>query len=170
MIYHVSIGGHDFEVDLAPDGIRMNGRAVEATIVRADGSPLSALHVDHAVYPLLATRMAEGRWKMRMRGMPFEADVIDERTKAIRDMTGTTAEPAGPRPVVAPMPGMVLRLEVEEGDRVEEGQGVVIVEAMKMENELRAEAAGVVARVLVHEGQAVEKDQVLVELTAPDAE
>jgi len=68
------------------------------------------------------------------------------------------------------MPGLVLRIEVAEGDAVSEGQGVVIVEAMKMENELRASGAGVVSRVLVAEGEAVEKDQVLVELAAPDEE
>ena len=85
-------------------------------------------------------------------------------------MAGVSAGPVGPRPVVAPMPGMVLRVEVEEGDRVEEGQGIVIVEAMKMENELRALSAGYVTRIHVREGEAVEKDQILVELGALDAE
>ena len=81
-------------------------------------------------------------------------------------MAGVGAGPVGPRPVVAPMPGMVLRVEVEEGDQVEEGQGIAIVEAMKMENELRALSAGTVTRVHVREGEAVEKDQILVELAA----
>jgi biotin carboxyl carrier protein len=63
---------------------------------------------------------------------------------------------------------MVLRIEVAEGDSVSEGQGMIIVEAMKMENELRATGAGVVSRVLVEEGDAVEKDQVLIELTASE--
>jgi biotin carboxyl carrier protein len=62
------------------------------------------------------------------------------------------------------MPGMVVKIEVAEGDRVEAGQGVAIVEAMKMENELRAGGPGVVARIHVREGDAVEKDQVLVDL------
>jgi pyruvate carboxylase subunit B len=69
------------------------------------------------------------------------------------------------------MPGLLVQLEVAIGDRVEAGQGVAIVEAMKMENELKAEAPGVVARIHVRPGQAVEKDQVLIELHAPaDAE
>jgi len=168
VIYHVTIGGRAFEVEMGPDGITVDGRRVDAALYHADGSPLHALHIDHATYPVLARRMAKGRWKLRMRGSVLEADVIDERTKAIRDMAGAGAGPAGPRPVVAPMPGLVLRIEVKEGDVVREGQGVAIVEAMKMENELRATAPGRVSRIHVKEGQAVEKDQVLVELAAPE--
>jgi pyruvate carboxylase subunit B len=65
---------------------------------------------------------------------------------------------------------MVVRVEVEEGDVVRAGQGVVIVEAMKMENELVAETEGIVTRVHVSEGEAVEKDQLLVDLAAPDGD
>ncbi|NNF26941.1 MAG: hypothetical protein HKN73_06975 [Gemmatimonadetes bacterium] len=61
------------------------------------------------------------------------------------------------------MPGLVVKVEVAEGDAVEVGQGLVVVEAMKMENELTATAAGTVARVAVNAGDAVEKDQVLLE-------
>jgi pyruvate carboxylase subunit B len=63
---------------------------------------------------------------------------------------------------------MVMRVEVAEGDVVEAGQGIVIMEAMKMENELTAQAQGVVSRIYVAEGQAVEKDKVLVDLVAID--
>jgi pyruvate carboxylase subunit B len=95
-------------------------------------------------------------------------EVVDERTRVIRELTRAAAGAAGPRPVKAPMPGLVVRVEVDEGDEVREGQGVVIVEAMKMENELRAEADGRVARVCVAAGDAVEKDQVLLELASLD--
>lgn len=170
MIYHVTLAGRTFEVDMGPRGVRLDGRPVDVSLFRSDGSPLSALHVDRATYPLLAERLARGRWRVRLRGAALEAEVLDERTKAIRDMTGAGAGPAGPSPVLAPMPGMVLRVEVQEGDRVSAGQGVAIVEAMKMENELRASAEGIVSRVLVREGEAVEKDQVLVELAPPEGE
>jgi pyruvate carboxylase subunit B len=64
------------------------------------------------------------------------------------------------------MPGLVVKVEVQEGDEVVAGQGVAIVEAMKMENELKTESAGVVSRVHVSPGEAVEKDQILIELEA----
>jgi pyruvate carboxylase subunit B len=170
MIYHVTIGGRGFEVDLSAEGIRVDGRLVEASLSQADDSPVGALHLDRSAYPLIARRTAKGRWTLRMRGAAIEAEVVDERTRAIRDMAGVGAGPAGPRPIVAPMPGMVLRVEVREGDHVQVGQGVVIVEAMKMENELKAAASGIVTRVHIEEGQPVEKDQVLVELAALDSE
>jgi pyruvate carboxylase subunit B len=62
-----------------------------------------------------------------------------------------------------------VRVEVAEGDEVEPGQGLVIVEAMKMENELRAEVAGRVRAIHVQAGEAVEKDQVLIDLAGPQA-
>jgi len=66
--------------------------------------------------------------------------------------------------VVAPMPGLIVRVNVSPGDTVAAGQGLVVVEAMKMENELKAPADGVVARVSVEAGAAVEKGAVLVVL------
>jgi pyruvate carboxylase subunit B len=65
------------------------------------------------------------------------------------------------------MPGLIVRLEVTEGQTVSAGQGVVIMEAMKMENELRADGGGIVSRIRVAVGQAVEKGTVLVEFQAP---
>ena len=61
------------------------------------------------------------------------------------------------------MPALVLRVDVEAGQPVHAGQGIIIIEAMKMENELRADAAGIVSKVLVQAGTAVEKGTVLVE-------
>ena len=66
------------------------------------------------------------------------------------------------------MPGMVVKVEVAEGDEVRTGQGIVIVEAMKMENELRASGPGRITRVHVRQGDAVAKDQVLVEIGAAE--
>ncbi len=71
---------------------------------------------------------------------------------------------AGPAPIVAPMPGLIVRISVAVGDKVEAGQGVVVMEAMKMENELRATASGTVRRVEVAPGTAVEKGALLVAL------
>ena len=74
------------------------------------------------------------------------------------------AAPSGPAPLVAPMPGLVVRVNVAPGDAVQPGQPLVVMEAMKMENELRASAPGRVRRVLATPGTAVEKGAVLVEV------
>ncbi|MFL5381405.1 MAG: biotin/lipoyl-containing protein, partial [Longimicrobiaceae bacterium] len=75
-----------------------------------------------------------------------------------------TADDVADKVVAAPMPGLVLKVEVEVGQAVKAGQGLVIVEAMKMENELKAPADGVVAKVLVQERQTVEKGATLIVL------
>lgn len=99
-----------------------------------------------------------------MDGFRFEVEALDERTRTIRDMAGTSAGPAGTMPIIAPMPGLIVRIAVTPGDEVQIGDGIVVMEAMKMENELRAVGPGRVKAVLVSAGQAVEKGAVLVEM------
>jgi acetyl/propionyl-CoA carboxylase alpha subunit len=169
MRYYVTIGERVLVVELGPEGTRVDGRPVSASLEHADGTPVRGLVVDGCSHRVVADRRGRGRWRLHLGAGVVDADVVDERTKAIRELAGSGAGPAGPAPIVAPMPGMVVKVEVAEGDRVEAGQGVAIVEAMKMENELRASGPGVVTRVHVREGDAVEKDQVLVDL-APLAE
>ncbi len=79
-------------------------------------------------------------------------------------MAATSQASAGPAPLIAPMPGLIVRIKVAIGDLVQAGQGLVIMEAMKMENELRSSAAGKVRSISAEEGSAVEKGAVLVEL------
>jgi biotin carboxyl carrier protein len=97
-------------------------------------------------------------------GYRFDIEALDERTRAIRDLSAANATPTGPAPVLAPMPGLIVRVNVRPGDVVEAGQGVIVMEAMKMENELRATSAGTVKRVEVTPGTAVEKGTLLVAL------
>ncbi len=107
------------------------------------GSGRLTVHVDgRLVSARVATR---GRWARH-----------GHDATSGRAMTG-----AGPQPVIAPMPGKVVKVLVGPGDRVAAGQGVVVVEAMKMENELRAPKAGSVARIDVSEGASVEAGAVL---------
>jgi pyruvate carboxylase subunit B len=97
-------------------------------------------------------------------GYRMEVEALDERTRAIRELTARHGAASGPAPLVAPMPGLVVRVNVSVGDVVQPGQGLVVMEAMKMENELRASAAGTVTAVRVVAGSAVEKGAVLVEV------
>jgi biotin carboxyl carrier protein len=100
------------------------------------------------------------RLMVRLRGSEFPMEVLDERRLRLREAAGGFAV-EGPVTVNAPMPGKVVRCLVAVGDAVEENQGVIVVEAMKMENELRAPKAGTVAELPVAEGQLVEGGTVL---------
>jgi len=164
MRYFVTIDKQTFEVELAQDGIRVNGEPVAAEMVALAGTPLRRLSIGARSHVLHASNGEEqGMWDLHVDGEHFIAEVVDERTRAIRAMTGKAGAAHGPKPIRAPMPGLVTRLQVEVGARVGHGQGVVIMEAMKMENELKAEGGGVVSRIHVQPGQAVEKGALLVE-------
>jgi acetyl/propionyl-CoA carboxylase alpha subunit len=93
-------------------------------------------------------------------GRKYGFEVDDPRSLQGRRRMGAGTE--GPRPVKAPMPGRVVRVLVNTGDEVGEGQGVVVIEAMKMQNELKAPKAGRVVRVGVGVGDTVGSGDVLV--------
>ncbi len=100
-----------------------------------------------------------GSLKLQTRGEEFIADVLDPR--AWRGRRHGAVEAGGRQSIQAPMPGKVIRVLIGEGQRVEAGQGLLVVEAMKMQNEVRSPKTGVVERVLAKEGQAVNAGDVL---------
>lgn len=171
MRYFVEVAGRTFELELGESGaIRLDGREVEAELRAIAGTRLQHLLVDGRSIPLaISAEEGRGEWSIEVGGHLLDVSVVDERTRAIRELAGVAGGPKGPGPIRAPMPGMVVRVEVEVGQRVDAGDGVVIIEAMKMENELKAESAGVVESVAVSAGQPVEKGAVLVEF-APEEE
>ncbi|MFW6039797.1 MAG: acetyl-CoA carboxylase biotin carboxyl carrier protein subunit [Gemmatimonadota bacterium] len=111
----------------------------------------------------------DGRWHVELEGRAYAVRVDDERTHEIRALTEEIAPAVGDVELRAPMPGLVVRIAVSPGDSVEAGDGVLVMEAMKMENELRAERGGVVAEVHVAEGATVDRDARLVTFE-PDLE
>lgn len=164
MIYRVTVGERVFVVDVGSEALSVDGEAVDVDFASLGSGPLHALTLDGVSHTISAHRRGGERWALSVDGERIEAEAVDERTAVIRAMSGRAGGRSGPRPVVAPMPGLVVRVDVEEGDVVEAGQSVAIVEAMKMENDLAAEGAGRVTRVLVAAGDTVEKDQLMVDL------
>ena len=167
MLYHVTIGGRTVRVELADGRVTLDGEEVERSeLLPLGGDGMHQLMTGSASTAFVARSQQPGVWDLHIDGRRLTADVVDERTRAIRALTRAAAGPTGPRPIKAPMPGMIVRIEAAVGDSVGAGQGVLIMEAMKMENELRADAGGVISRILVTPGQAVEKGAVLVEFQA----
>jgi len=97
-------------------------------------------------------------------------EVLDERTRHIRSLTANDDRPRAIPVLKAPMPGLVLRVQVRPGQRVSAGAGLVVLEAMKMENELKAPAPAVIKAVRVQPGAAVEKGQVLLEFDSENSQ
>jgi len=98
-------------------------------------------------------------------GRHFTAEVRDERQEKVRNLSAAQLrkrEHTGE--VRSPMPGLVVKLNVQEGDSIQRGQGVIVVEAMKMENEIPSPIDGVVQKVYVQPGQTVDKNQALLSI------
>lgn len=161
MRYYVTLDGETHEVERTADGLRIDGRAHPAELARLDDRSEAHLRLGDRGFALLARR-TEGGWWIQIGGREFRVGVEDERTHAIRELAGEPAGAAAGSDLRAPMPGLVVEVLVEPGQRVEAGTGLVVVEAMKMENELRSEGAGTVASVEVEPGQTVNRDDVLV--------
>lgn len=163
MKYIVALAGREIEVDIDGDRVTVEGRLRTATLATIPGTPLRQLVVDGRPSTLAVAELGRGRWGLTVQGDRWEAEALDERTRHIRSLTGGSDRARGPGALRAPMPGLVVRVQVEPGQTVDPGAGVVVLEAMKMENELKAAGTAVVRSVLVGPGEAVEKGQVLVE-------
>ncbi|MBD3232535.1 MAG: biotin/lipoyl-binding protein [candidate division Zixibacteria bacterium] len=92
----------------------------------------------------------------------LKTSILDEREKTIRKFGGSLTGKGSLSDLKAPMPGLIVDVLVDEGQEFEKGQGLIIVEAMKMENELKAADKGKVKEIKATAGQAVEKEQVLI--------
>ena len=161
------MNGQLVTVDLSPNGIEVDGEPLAAHLEEVEGTPIYLLTAGGTLHRLAVRRGdARGQYSIWTDDYRFAVEALDERRRAIRDMAGAGATSTGPAPLVAPMPGLVVRINVQVGDQVQAGQPLVVMEAMKMENELRSAAAGIVAAVRVQAGVAVEKGSVLVELRA----
>jgi biotin carboxyl carrier protein len=162
--YAVTINGRELEITLDGPAVRVGELEADAHLVDIVGIPLRMVTIAGRVHRVLARRRpAAGQYTIDLDGYRFEVEALDERTQAIRRLAESAVRPAAPASVSAPMPGLVVRVLVQPGERVQAGQAVVVIEAMKMENELRASTAGIVRSVPVMPGSAVEKGAVLVE-------
>lgn len=165
-------GEHVVDVDgpVGAERITVDGRALSLTDLgprTSDTSELTLKVADAVVHLFTETKMREGELVPDVgavtRGDRFYAHVESERSKVLAAAAGKKGS-ASEGLVTSPMPGRVLKVLVAEGDQVEAGKAVVVVEAMKMENEIAAPRAGTVAKVHVAAGVAVEGGAKLVEI------
>lgn len=146
--YQVEVGGKSYEVDVATAGAILSlgvddGRQLEVAVRRLRGQGAGA------VYQVSSSRGLD------------TVEIMDPLEYLLQQSKGETH---GASKVEALMPGRVVELLVAEGDEVAKGQGVVVVEAMKMKNEIQAEASGTLVEIFVSEGQNVEAGDPLFEV------
>jgi biotin carboxyl carrier protein len=169
MKYIAEVDGLEFPVEILDDHhVRFGDEILEVDLSAVSGEPLYSLIVNGEsfegyVYP------DEDFWQVHLLGQFYQIRVEDEREKRLRTINAG-AERAGSEFVLkAPMPGLVVAVPVSEGQTVQKGQVLVILESMKMQNELRAPHAGKVARLRVKNGESVQQKQILLNLIGLDA-
>jgi biotin carboxyl carrier protein len=160
MIYDATVDGHSVRVEVrGKDGrytVLLDGREL-AVDAREAGAHVLSMIVDGRSHEVGIERR-EGGYRVAIRGQVLEVALVEgARGEAVPRRAG-----AGPARVQAPMPGKLVRVLVSAGEEVGAGQGLVVMEAMKMENEIRAPRAGRVKEAPVREGQAVETGALLV--------
>jgi biotin carboxyl carrier protein len=156
----VNIGGKNHQLELARDGsrwsCRLDGLEVDVDAVLVQPSVLS-VRIDNETYEIKCERTAD-QMQIWVRGVCYAAEVRDPRSLRGR---ARTVDDHGPRKVTAPMPGKIVRVLIREGSAVDAGTGVVVVEAMKMQNEIKSPKKGTIQKILVSEGTAVSAGDVL---------
>ena len=176
MTYEVAIAARTYKIELertsesttardVPEGnaspetlfkVRVNGRAATVNYVRL-GDSLSLI-VDGKSFEVPLERTEEGL-RIWLRGKTYECTVRDPRS--LRTRKRAIGTEGGQQNLSASMPGKVVRVLVHAGDRVAIGQGILVIEAMKMQNEVRSPAAGVLKNLYVKEGANVNAGEVL---------
>ena len=159
-------GGEAREVDVERNGdsfeVEIDGRRRPVELERLDGAVASLrFPEDGRSFQITYQRGRNGDWRVAVGQREFDLAVLTP-AEATQEVSG--ARESGPSRLTAPIPGKVVAIKIAPGDEVSPGQPLIVLEAMKMENELSAEQAGTVAAVHVTDGATVEGGELLVEL------
>ncbi len=167
MIYISEVDGLEFPVEIIDEHhVRFGGAVLEVDLSAVSGEPLYSLIVNGEsfegyVYP------DEDGWQVLLLGQFYQVRVEDEREKRLRTAFRSAVLSGVEFVLKAPMPGLIISVPITEGQLVESGQTLVILELMKMQNELLAPYTGKVARLRIKAGESVEQKQILLNLLAP---
>ncbi len=170
MKYYTRVGGTEREYEFAHDGdalvVQSNGTTCRVVRTQIGDGTVFSLLIDDRAYDCLVD-FVDGKAVVQVLGERVEVEVEDDRERAARAVSA--AKSGGKRTVEAAMPGVVVSVDVAEGDLVEDGQTLVVLDAMKMQNPIGADGAGRVERVHVKVGETVSSGDPLVELGDPES-
>jgi len=161
MKFFVTVQGEERVFELRDGVLYGEDGELQAELSSLPGTDRRHLRLADRSVGLFARKVEPG-WLIELEGRAFSVRVEDERARHIRGLSASAVATEGRTEVRAPMPGLIVKVEVEIGQEVEQGAGLVVMEAMKMENELRAEGAGIVTEVRVEPGSTVDRNDLLV--------
>lgn len=164
----INISGKDYNVHCEQenfDTIFVNGNPYEVELLKKIHDNIFSFAVNQKLMQVELDFAADGMLNITLDGMVYEVAITDSTRKVLsKYIKAGAGKGAGEGAIKAPMPGMIVKLYVEEGMHVMKDDKVVIVEAMKMENVLKSPVSGTVKSIKVKEGSAVDKNAVLIEI------
>jgi biotin carboxyl carrier protein len=161
MKYITTVEGKEYQVEVLDEKhVSVDGTVYKIDFESVSGQPVFSMLVDGRsfesyVYP------GDEEWQVLLRGRLYQVNVEDEREKRLRAAAGGRVAEGVEFHLKAPMPGLIVSINVGEGDEVKKGQVLLILESMKMQNELKAPRDGKVNRIRVKPGESVEQKQTL---------
>lgn len=165
MKYLTTINDKTFEIDIQGDGTLLVNGEKRNVDFRALGPAFYSIIMNNLSYELVIEEREEHQVEVFMQGRLYDAKVMDERAQLMAARTAMLMADSGEIAVKAPMPGLVVATPVPEGQAVKAGQTVIILESMKMQNELKAPRDGTLQKIHVAPGQSVEHNKILVTIT-----
>ncbi len=163
MKYYARVGDTEYEVVIDQGQISINGEPITVDLTAIGTPELYSILYGGRSYDLLV-QSERSNYTITFRSEQYIIQVEDERTRRLNFGRQAPALPQGELPIRAPISGLIVKVLVEPGDSVEDGQPLVILEAMKMENEIRSLRAGVVKSIAVAAGKRVEQNEPLLVL------
>lgn len=161
MKYVTSVGDHEFLIEVVDERhVSVDGTLYEVDFDAVSGQPVVSLLVDGKSYEAYVYE-DEQTLQVLLHGRMFPVLVEDEREKRLRAASGSRIAERGDFHMRAPMPGLVVAIPVGEGQEVEKGDVLVVLESMKMQNELKSPRAGQITRLRVKPGDSVDQHQTL---------
>ena len=162
MKYIATIEDEQYEIEIKTDGeITVNGEPQRVDFKSIAGRPVYSLLLNGKSYEAHVSSSETGM-DVLLRGQLYSVTVEDERQRRLRQASEAQIGASGDIHIKAPMPGLIVSVYVQEGDQVEKGDNLVILESMKMQNEIKAPRAGNIIRVAVQAGDNVDQNQVMV--------
>ncbi|MBB3032677.1 acetyl-CoA carboxylase biotin carboxylase subunit [Alteriqipengyuania lutimaris] len=160
----VKIDGRKFEVELGEGGATVDGEWIAGTTDWQPGMVLAAASGNGENLAIQLRRTSSSTWALTTRGKTHKGLAIPARLAPLLDHMIEKEPPDLSKMLICPMPGLLVKLHVEEGEEVQPGQPLATVEAMKMENILRAEKEGTISKINAAEGDSLAVDEVILEL------
>ncbi len=169
MKYFTTINDTEFEIIIDHDNqIRVNGETYEIDFQQLAEGGMVSLLLQRRSFEAAVEEREGNNWEVLIQGELYDVQVQDERSYQLAQARGGGTAVAGEANIKAPMPGLIIAVPVSPGQTVHKGDKVVILESMKMENELRSPRDGLVLRVNAQPGDSVEKDAVLMVIGEPE--